>query len=401
MCAGAAVPTAASLEAFIPRDSYDLYAIGVQECVYQPGEGYDSCEADWFGRLQDHLGSSYIKLAGLSLSNIRLLVLVRRSHYYAITNIKTALVPTGLGGVMGNKGGVGVCFAYHDTTICLVDSHLAAHQDQEQARNANYRDIVRFLSHDLYFDNPAFDITNQFDHLFWFGDLNYRIDLPRDEALELIRQKNWLALLERDQLVQQIASQNAFTDFLEESIVFRPTYKYVRGKSDVYTEEKSRVPSWCDRVLWKSVPGSDIQHTAYGCCDNVTISDHHPVFSTFQIAVRVPRPPPLPNAPRYRIRISNLRIEGVRFASNEGTPDPYISYVAHLAHAPVPPSCVLMRLYVCFCAGSLAASWPMERASKPRSRPRPAIHAGRIARYRFCRRWRAIQPSSAAMHCNC
>jgi hypothetical protein len=322
---GEAVPTTANLE-FIPRDVYDIYAIGVQECVYQPGEGYASCEDDWFGRLQDHLGPSYIKLAGLSLSNIRLVVLVRRANYYAITNVKTLSVATGLGGVMGNKGGVGVSFAYHETTMCFVDSHLAAHQDQEQARNANYRDIVRGLSHALYMENSPLDITNQFDHLFWFGDLNYRIDLPRDDVLQLVSQKDWRALQEHDQLIQQMASSIAFSEFVEESIVFRPTYKYVRGKVDVYTEEKNRVPSWCDRILYKSVGGSEIQNTAYGCNDTVTISDHHPVFATFAVGARVPRPLNLLGAMQVpvRIRITQLRIEGLRFASNDGTPDPFI-----------------------------------------------------------------------------
>ena len=31
----------------------------------------------------------------------------------------------------------------------------------------------------------AYDLTNQFHHVFWFGDLNYRIDLQMDVSIIL------------------------------------------------------------------------------------------------------------------------------------------------------------------------------------------------------------------------
>lgn len=42
-------------------------------------------------------------------------------------------------------------------------------------RNANYRDIIKGLSlGQKHLD--LFDVTNQFHHVFWFGDLNYRVE---------------------------------------------------------------------------------------------------------------------------------------------------------------------------------------------------------------------------------
>ena len=41
-------------------------------------------------------------------------------------------------------------------------------------RNQNYHDILRGLA---LGQKSVFDITHQFHHLFWFGDLNYRTDL--------------------------------------------------------------------------------------------------------------------------------------------------------------------------------------------------------------------------------
>lgn len=44
-------------------------------------------------------------------------------------------------------------------------------------RNQNYTNILRFLNLGDKKLNP-FDITHRFTHLFWFGDLNYRVDFP-------------------------------------------------------------------------------------------------------------------------------------------------------------------------------------------------------------------------------
>ena len=38
------------------------------------------------------------------------------------------------------------------------------------------------------------------DLVFWCGDFNYRIDLPREEVKELIARRDWATLLEADQL---------------------------------------------------------------------------------------------------------------------------------------------------------------------------------------------------------
>lgn len=44
-------------------------------------------------------------------------------------------------------------------------------------RNQNYTNILRFLNLGDKKLNP-FDITHRFTHLFWLGDLNYRVDFP-------------------------------------------------------------------------------------------------------------------------------------------------------------------------------------------------------------------------------
>ena len=52
---------------------------------------------------------------------------------------------------------------------------------------------------------------------------------------------------------------NVFQGFREGQITFPPTYKYDLFSDDYDTSEKSRIPAWTDRVLWrgpKDSPGN-------------------------------------------------------------------------------------------------------------------------------------------------
>ncbi len=48
----------------------------------------------------------------------------------------------GVMGVGGNKGGVAVSFSLFRRRIIVVSSHFAAHQENVEARNADYTKIV-------------------------------------------------------------------------------------------------------------------------------------------------------------------------------------------------------------------------------------------------------------------
>jgi phosphatidylinositol-3,4,5-trisphosphate 5-phosphatase 2 len=135
-------------------------------------------------------------------------------------------------------------------------------------------------------------LAHQFHHLFWFGDLNYRVDLTIEKIFKHIEAKSYQSLLKHDQLEVEQKQGKAFFLFKEEEINFPPTYRHQRGTRGIYEYKKFKktglrinVPSYCDRVLWSSFPGTNISNSSYGCTDDIMTSDHSPVFATFNVGV--------------------------------------------------------------------------------------------------------------------
>ena len=75
--------------------------------------------------------------------------------------------------MMGNKGAVAVRFQLHHTTMCFVNSHLAAHVTEYERRNQDFTDVYGNLKFTLF--TPPLNISSH-DMVFWLGDLNYRFD---------------------------------------------------------------------------------------------------------------------------------------------------------------------------------------------------------------------------------
>jgi len=49
--------------------------------------------------------------------------------------------------------------------------------------------------------------------------------------------------------------------------------------------KKIQAPSYCDRILVKSLPGAEIKHLVYDAAHQITTSDHSPVFSVFNVTI--------------------------------------------------------------------------------------------------------------------
>ena len=66
---------------------------------------------------------------------------------------------------------------------------------------------------------------HKYEHLFWFGDVNYRVDREFEEAVSMVEAENWKGLLERDQLRLEQAKRRIFVGFQEGDVDFAPTYR--------------------------------------------------------------------------------------------------------------------------------------------------------------------------------
>ena len=295
------------------RGRYDLYVIGVQECVY----GANS-QDHFYSLLKRTLGSSYLKLAGANIvsgnlrtahiskvkknqpkedvqleqgvtlrdvtgsGGLRLVIFIREEHLQYVRDVKVSREATGIAHVMWNKGGVGISFEIYRTQLCFITSHLAAHQQKIRERNSDFHEILEGLKL-----GQKHSIIHTFPYVFWCGDLNYRIEMTKDEILEDLEINDFSRMKKHDQLNMERSKNRVFCDFQEAEINFPPTYKFERGINE-YESKQGRIPSWCDRVLYSHWPNLKVDVKEYDYTPKVQSSDHRPVFSVLNIQCPLP-----------------------------------------------------------------------------------------------------------------
>ena len=305
------------------RQGSDLVMIGAQECEdIKPrrAEGHRSRHLRKLGIQM--LGEDYVPLAIHSLGGIQMALYCRREKLNDVEFIGLADVTCGVGNVFHNKGAIGVYLKLKQhssnsdevktSKVLLVTGHLAAHVKNVDARNDDFRRIMselevqaptRFLKPKKNRDGSLVEgdgsyLLDSMDHVIFAGDLNYRIDLPREyvdrcidgiqtceldmlsEAAKEQRDTLMKKLLRRDQLLRTISSGRAFANFNEGKIAFLPTFKFDKGSSLYDTSYKQRIPAWTDRIVFKS---DCIKVLKYDSVPKAMHSDHRPVFGTFQL----------------------------------------------------------------------------------------------------------------------
>eukprot|EP00013_Stygamoeba_regulata_P019507 CAMPEP_0177651656 /NCGR_PEP_ID=MMETSP0447-20121125/12679_1 /TAXON_ID=0 /ORGANISM="Stygamoeba regulata, Strain BSH-02190019" /LENGTH=653 /DNA_ID=CAMNT_0019154781 /DNA_START=9 /DNA_END=1970 /DNA_ORIENTATION=+ len=293
----------------------------------------------WKKTMKSSLGKSYKFLAREILLEIQCLVFVKKPLWPRISKVKTASKATGVGNILGNKGGAAISFCVGGTSVAIVSCHLAAHEGPlfRQARNQNVHDILRYMS-----ISPAHDLHMRHHHVLLVGDLNYRIEpelspeeaaRPVDDATAALFKKGgkkpskdpafaqkWVkteslatsvhtqapdcskalsTLLGWDELGRERAAEHVMLGFQEGAVEFAPTFKVKRDVPDpVYLQQ--RIPAFCDRVLWHSLPGQagQVQLREYKAEPAVVSSDHKPVFARFSLAI------PPSNMPSAKVHIA-------------------------------------------------------------------------------------------------
>ncbi|KAJ3591124.1 hypothetical protein NHX12_009071, partial [Muraenolepis orangiensis] len=138
-------------------------------------------------------------------------------------------------------------------------------------------------------------VRSVLDHrlVFWFGDLNFRIqDHDMDFVRSCINDQTYHLLWSKDQLTMMKKKEPLLQEFEEGPLDFQPTYKFDRN-SDLYDSRpyrtwsvfhgKKRKPAWTDRIL-QDWYGSDMTYC---------ISDHKPVVGLFAIELKKLQESPL------------------------------------------------------------------------------------------------------------
>eukprot|EP00659_Diplonema_papillatum_P008954 gene8954-13863_t len=300
--AEAAAQRVSGLEKWLQaKRSPDIIAVGLQEVDMSAMALATSSTGKsdpWLDCLSRHLiPFSFRRLTHANLVGIFLAIFVKIDLYPYVEQITTKEIKLGTGGFTGNKGACVASFMVHCKRFVFVSSHFVPHQENTEKRNENFHFILNYLTqhdpppskfedppHELvclgpsggegprsaratsssggnFFGSPkssqqANNLLSWKDYVFWFGDLNYRIDTSYEEVMIAIAHKNY---------------------------------------NNILAGHKKRVPAYTDRILYFSqrttkpdeflpTKSNFVVPMKYKAYQN-PVSDHFPVSCLFKVAV--------------------------------------------------------------------------------------------------------------------
>uniref|UniRef100_A0A8D8LNM2 Type II inositol 1,4,5-trisphosphate 5-phosphatase n=1 Tax=Cacopsylla melanoneura TaxID=428564 RepID=A0A8D8LNM2_9HEMI len=135
-------------------DPPHVYAIGFQELDLSK-EAFlfneTPKEGEWLRAVTKslHPGAVYKEICLVRLVGMMLIVFVEENLAQHVDHVACDSVGTGIMGKLGNKGGVAIRLDLHTTSLCFVNSHLAAHTEEYERRNQDYHDIGKKLVNQL------------------------------------------------------------------------------------------------------------------------------------------------------------------------------------------------------------------------------------------------------------
>ncbi|XP_057675525.1 phosphatidylinositol 4,5-bisphosphate 5-phosphatase A [Corythoichthys intestinalis] len=317
----------------------DMFVIGLQEVNSMINKRLkDALFSDqWSELCMDTLSPfGYVLVASQRMQGVLLLVFSKFVHLPFLRGVQTQSTRTGLGGCWGNKGGVSARMTVFGHPVCFLNCHLPAHMRNLEQRMEDFESILQ----QQQFEGGAATGVLDHDVVFWFGDLNFRIEDYDIHVVKCAIDSNKLPLLwERDQLNLAKSTESILEGFTEGPLKFPPTYKFDVGTHTYDTSAKKRKPAWTDRILWRlrrtgsPVPthnaalqrgltswlggATKVTQHEYKSHMGFTISDHKPVSALFSLhfPFRVDMPLVELQANKEWLKVSDATVK-FTFASN-------------------------------------------------------------------------------------
>ncbi|OAF71341.1 hypothetical protein A3Q56_00920 [Intoshia linei] len=228
-------------------------------------------------------------LHSLQLVGVVLYIFVKADLVPYVRYVSSDSTKTGFRGTVGNKGSVAIRFNLFGNSFCFINSHFTAGQSEFKERNADFYTALTKLTF------PCSRSILCSDFLFWCGDMNYRINSNNKIVKSCIKSNKLNTLLRLDQLNVNKLNGSVFGGFKEGGITFNPTYKFDVNTNVYDTSDKNRIPSWCDRILYKyrNYPDKHNKENAikllyYSSSPDIVCSDHKPVTAAFEVLVDIP-----------------------------------------------------------------------------------------------------------------
>lgn len=245
------------------KKEYDVYAIVLQEC---PNIDFTN---------NNFIGENKTIIINRNLWQIKLIVFCRNNIAKKINNVECKTEATGIFDIIPNKGAIYIGMSIGGMPVAFIGAHLTAHYKSVDERNNDIKEIFNAIN------TKKLNNIYEYEHIFFFGDLNYRISRLRKDIINDINKFGLHRLWSYDQLYREMTNNGLLSGFKEEFLLFKPTYKFDIGTRNKYSLVKNRRPAWCDRILYRSLNNNQIKLIEYSADFNIMTSDHSPVYATF------------------------------------------------------------------------------------------------------------------------
>ena len=183
---------------------------GAQECLMSEKEMQ-------VAQLARHLGSNYHKVACVDMWELFLVCFIHKKHAQFLKRVQTSYKATGVGGYVGNKGGLCISFTLYEKHFLFVNLHLKSGAFKASERTAMFTKVMRSIMAD------KLEPDAQADFCTVLGDLNYRFNSTFSEHIAHIKKSALLTSSLDELCIERV--QGRFPGYYEMPIEFEPTYK--------------------------------------------------------------------------------------------------------------------------------------------------------------------------------